>query len=82
MAKKQNKVSAVEQFRLVKKNQEQRLTDNLKKIKQMSRCKASSAVSKVLCKQFLQKNKKVEKPKKSVFTEEDWKRFEEEYAAK
>lgn len=82
MAKKPIKLSAIEQYRMEKKKEGQRLADNLKKIQQMSRCKASAAVSKALCKQFKQRSKKTEKTKKSVFSEEDWQRFEEEYVAK
>lgn len=78
---KMNQMSAIEQCRQEKQKRDQRYETNLKKLKQLAKVKAGPEVTKQLCKQFIPKAKSVP-VKKSVFSEDDWKRFEQEYTPK
>jgi hypothetical protein len=77
----QNQLSTIELYQLDKQKREQRYENNLKKLKKMSKVKAGPEVVKQLCKSFI-KQPKALPVKKSVFTEDDWKRFDQEYVAK
>lgn len=78
---KKSQLSEIEKYQLEKKNQQKRYENNLKKLKQLNKIKVTKDVTKKLCKQFIPQVKAVP-VKKSVFTEDDWKRFEQEYVAK